>query len=94
MDSPNDSDASEGMKELVERGFAIKSRREHLDTEVDYMRVSRAQVRDMDVSHVQRPLTLSVSAGVASTHGLTPVAYESAAAAGHNNFTVEYPYIN
>jgi len=48
------------------------------------MSESRAQVRDMDVSHVQRPLTLSVSAGVASTHGLTLVAYESAAAAGRN----------
>jgi len=76
MDSPCDSDASEGMRELVERGFAIKSRREHIDTEAEYMRESRGQVRDMDVSHVQRPLTHSVSAGVASTHGLTPVAYD------------------
>jgi len=49
MESPWDSDASEGMRELVEQGFAIKSRREHTDTEVDYMRESHGQVRDMDV---------------------------------------------
>jgi len=47
----------------------------------------------MDVSHVQRPLTLNSTDGVrpfvASTHGLTPVAYESAAAAGRNTGTME-----
>jgi len=90
MESPCDSDANEGMIELVERGFAIKSRREHIDTEFDYMRDSRGQVRDMDVSHVQRPLTHNVSAGVASTHGLTPVAYESAAAAGRKTYIYIY----
>jgi len=84
MDSPYDSDISEGMKELVERGFAFKRGREDPCPKIGYIRETRGQVRDMDVSHVQRPLTHSVSAGVASTHGLTPVAYESAA--GRNNY--------
>jgi len=66
MDSPYDSNISEDIKELVERGFAIKHGRKHLGTEIGNMDESRAQVRDMNVFHVQRPLTLSVSAGAAA----------------------------
>jgi len=76
MDSPYDSDVSEGMRDLVERGFAIKRGREHPRTEIGYIGETRAQVCDTDVSHVQRPLALSVSTGIASTHGLTPVSYD------------------
>jgi len=77
------------MKQLVERGFAFKHGREDPCPEIGYIGETRGQVRDMDVSHVQRPLTLSVSAGVASTHGLTPVAYESAAAAAGRNISTQ-----
>jgi len=38
----------------------------------------------LDVSHVQRPLTSKVSAGVASTHGLTLASQEPVTAAGRN----------
>jgi len=89
MDSPYNSDISEGMKEFVERGFAIRRRRDQPCPEVGYIGETCAQVRDMDVSHVQRTLTLSVSAGVASTHGLSPVAYELVAAAGRNTGTMK-----
>jgi len=37
MDSPFDSDASEGMRDLVKRGFAIKQERE-----IDYIGETRA----------------------------------------------------
>jgi len=89
MDSPYDSNVSEGMRDLVDRGFAFRRDRENLYPESDRIGKTRGQVRDMDVSHVQRPLTFNVSAGVASTHGLTPVAYESATAAGCNSGTME-----
>jgi len=79
MDSPFDSDASEGMRDLVERGFANKRERQ-----IAYIGETRAQVCDMDVSHVQRPLTLNLPAGVASTHGLTLVTQESVTAHGRN----------
>jgi len=49
MDSPYDSDISEGMKEFVERGFAIKRGRNHPCAEVGYIGETRAQVRDTDV---------------------------------------------
>jgi len=87
MDSQSDSDLSEGMRELIGQGFAIKRGRERIASDTRYLGEPRAQVRDMDVSHVQRPLTLSVSAGVASTHGLTPATLEPVTAAGHNTCT-------
>jgi len=87
MDSPYDSDVSEGMKDLVERGFAIKRGRERSWTELGNIGEICAQVRDTDVSHVQRPLALNVSTGVSSTHGLTPATLESVTAAGRNNCT-------
>jgi len=77
------------MRDLVDRGFAFKRDRENPCLEIGYIGKTRGQVRDMDVSHVQRPLTLNVSAGVASTHSLSRVAYESAAAAGRNTSTME-----
>jgi len=85
MDYPGDSDASDGMRELVERGYAIKRDRQDLYQEIGYLGETRVLVRDLDVSHVQRPLTSQVSAGVASTHGLTPATQESVTAAGRNN---------
>jgi len=60
MDSPYDSDASEGMRELVERGYAIKRSREDLYQERGYLGETRGLVRDLDVSHVQRPLASQV----------------------------------
>jgi len=84
MDSPSDSDLSEGMRELIGQGFAIKQGRDRIAPETKYLGETLAQLRDTDVSHVQRPLTLSVSAGVASTHGLTPATLESVTAAGRN----------
>jgi len=88
MDSLYDSDDSEGMRELVERGYAIKRNREELYQEIGYQGETRVLVRDLDVSHVQRPLTSQVSAGVASTHGLTPATQEPVTAAGRNNTLV------
>jgi len=84
MDSSNDSDISEGMRDLIDRGFAFKRDRDNPYPEFGNMGGTRDQVRDFDVSYVHRPLTLNVSAGVASTHGLTSVAYDSATAAGRN----------
>jgi len=89
MDSLSDSDLSEGMRELIGRGFAISRGRERVIPEARQSGEPRAQVRDLDVSHVQRPLTLSVSAGVASTHGLTPATLETVTAAGRNTGTTE-----
>jgi len=54
MDSPYESDASEGMKELVERGYAIKRDSDYPCPERGYLGETRAQVPDLDVSHVQR----------------------------------------
>jgi len=79
MDSPCDSDASEGMQNLVRRGFAIRRERE-----LEHAGDARVQFHDMDVSHVQRPLALNLLAGVASTHGLTPATQESVTARGRN----------
>jgi len=87
MESPYDSDVSEGMRELVERGFAIKRGRENLSIELGEFKGTRALVRDTDVSHVQRLFTLNVSAGVASTHDVTPATHESVAAVGRNTNT-------
>jgi len=87
MDSPYDSDVSDGMKELIRQGFAIKRGRECLGPELGYLGEIHTQVHDTDVSHV--PLRLNVSAGVASTHGLTTVAYELATARGRNTGTRE-----
>jgi len=84
MDSPCDSDASEGIQDLVRRGFAIRRERE-----IDYAGDTRVQFQDMDVSHVQRPLALNLPAGVASTHGLTPATQESSVTArGRNSNTI------
>jgi len=84
MDSPCDSDDSEGMQELVRRGFAIRRERE-----LDYAGDDRVQFHDIDVSHVQRPLALNLLAGVASTHGLIPAIQESVTARGRNTGTTE-----
>jgi len=89
MDSPYDSDVSEGMKELIDRGYAVRRGREAPCPERGYLGETHAQVRDMDVSHVQLPLAPIVSAGVASTHGLTPATQESVTAAGRNTSTTE-----
>jgi len=72
MDSPCESDDSDGMRELVERGYAIRRDRECPGVLKGPQGETRAPIRDSDVSHVQPPLTLTVSAGAASTHGLTP----------------------
>jgi len=93
MDSLGDSDSSEGMRELIERGFAIKSGRGHLSPDLDYPGTSRAPVCDTDVSHVQRPLTCNMLAGVASTHGLTLSTNEPVTAAGRYNITGNYERI-
>jgi len=84
MDSPYDSDVSEGMKDLIDRGYAVRRGREPPCPERGYLGEARAQARDLDVSHVQRPLASNVSAGVASTHGLTPATFEPVTAAGRN----------
>jgi len=84
MDSLSDSDLSEGMRNLIECGYAVKRGREHLAPEFIYSDETRVQVRNSDVPNVQRPLTLSVPAGVASTHGLTAMALETATVAGPN----------
>jgi len=44
----------------------------------------RAPVRDSDVPNVQRPLTLNMSAGVASTHGLAAMARDIATVGNRN----------
>jgi len=85
MDSLSDSDLSEGMRRLIGQGFAIRRGREREIPESSQLREPRAQFRDLDDSHVQRPLTLSVSAGVASTHGLTTATLETVTAADSNS---------
>jgi len=90
VDSPYDSNTSDGMRELVKQGFAIKRGREYKTSEVGSSGETHALVRDSDVSHVQCPLTQTVSAGVASTHGLTPATYASVTAAGRNNMNQIY----
>jgi len=85
MDSLSDSDLSEGMRELIGQGFAIKRGREQENPELSQLREPRAQFRDSEVSHVQRPLALSVSAGIASTHGLTTATLESVPAGDRNS---------
>jgi len=71
--------------ELIRQGFAIKRGRKRIAPEPRHLGEPRAQVRDFYVSHVQGPLTLGVSAGVASTHGLSPATLEPVTAAGRNN---------
>jgi len=73
------------MRELIGQGFAIKRGREQEIPESSQIREPRVQFRDLDVSHIQRPLTVSVSAGIASTHGLTMATLETVTAAGRNN---------
>jgi len=80
MDSPCNSDASEGMQDLVRRGFVIRR-----EKELDHTGDARVRFHDMDVSHVQRPLALNLLAGVASTHGLTPATQESVTARNRNS---------
>jgi len=84
MDSLSDSDLSEGMRDLIGQGFAIRRGREREIPEPNQLREPRAQFRDSDVSHVQCPLTLSVSAGAASTHGLTTATLETVTTADRN----------
>jgi len=84
MDSLSDSDLSEGMRELIGQGFAIKRGRDREIPESSQLRERRAQFLDLDASHVQRPLTLNVSAGVAPTHGLTTATLDPVTAAGRN----------
>jgi len=88
MDSPYESDASEGMRELVERGYAIRRDSDYVSPVRGHQGETRALIRDLDVSHVQRPLTLNVSAGAASTHVLTPATQSLVTAAGRNNIIV------
>jgi len=88
MDSQSDSDLSEGMRNLIECGYAVKRGREHLVSEPRYSGEPRALVRDSDVPNVQRPLTLNVPAGVASTHGLTAIALDAATVANRNIITM------
>jgi len=85
MDSPNESEDSDGMRDLVRLGFAIRRDGEHIGLEWGHQGEIRAQVRDLDVYHVQRPPTLTVSAGAASTHGLAPATQSLVTAAGRNN---------
>jgi len=87
MYSLSDSDLSEGMRELIGQGFTINRGRERVIPEARHSGEPRDQFRDLDVSHVQRPLTLNVSAGVASTHGLIPATLETVTAAGRNTGT-------
>jgi len=84
MESPCDSDASEGMQDLVRRGFAIRR-----DRKIDQIGDAHVQFHDMDVSHLQCPLALNLPAGVAPTHGLTAVTQELATARGRNTGTTE-----
>jgi len=92
MDSLSDSDLSEGMKELIRQGFAIKRGGDREIPELSQLREPRAQFRDLDASHVQRPLALSASAGAASTHGLTTVTLETVTAPGRNIYIYIYIY--
>jgi len=89
MDSPYDSDVSEGMRELIEQGFAIKRGRESVSVDLSQAERVRATVRDTDVPNVQRPFALNVPAGVVSTHSLTSVIREVVTAAGRNTGTTE-----
>jgi len=82
MDSPCDSDASEGMQDLGRRGFAIRRERE-----LDLIGDAHVQFHYMDVSHVQRPLALNLPAGIAPTHGLTAATQESVTARGRNRIS-------
>jgi len=61
MDSLSDSDLSEGMRELVGQGFAIRMWRERIEPEIRLSGEPRAQFGDLDVSDVQRPSALSVA---------------------------------
>jgi len=88
MNSQSDSDLSEGMRNLIECGYAVKRGKEHLVTEPRYSGEPRVLVRDSDVPNVQRPLTLNMSAGVASTHGLTSMARDTATVANRNNIII------
>jgi len=85
MESQSNSDLSEGMRNLIECGYAVKRGKEHLVSETRYLGEPRALVRDSDVPNVQRPLTLNMSAGVASTHGLTAMALDTATVANRNS---------
>jgi len=81
MASPYDSHESEGMREIINQGFAIKRGGGREAVELAELEKVRATVRDTDVPSVQRPFAPSASTGVASTHGFIPVARESAVAA-------------
>jgi len=87
MDSLSDSDLREGMRVLMRLSLANKRGKEPEIPESSQLGEPRAQFRDLDVSHVQRPLTLNVSAGVASTHGLTMTTLETVTAASRNHTT-------
>jgi len=92
MDSQSESDLSEGMRNLIECGYAVKRGEEHLAPEFKYVGEPRVPVRDSDVPSVQRPLTYRVSAGVASTHGLAPVTREGATG-GNRNIDMQAQYL-
>jgi len=85
MDSESESDLSEGMRNLVECGYAVKRGKEHLAPEFKYVGEPRVPVRDSDVPSVQRPLTRPVLADVASTHGLAPLTRETVTGGNRNN---------
>jgi len=84
MDPASELDDSDGMRDLVERGYAMRRDRECPGLVMGHQGETRARISDSDVSHVQRPLTLTVPAGAASTHGLTPATLHLVTAAGRN----------
>jgi len=87
MDSQSESDLSEGMRNLIECGYAVKRGKEHLAPEFKYVGEPRVPVRDSDVPSVQRPLAYHVPAGVASTHGLAPVTRDGVTGGNRNIIT-------
>jgi len=89
MDSQSESDLSERMRNLIECGYAVKRGKEHLVPEARYPGEPRVPVRDSDVPNVQRPLTLNMSAGIASTHGLAAVARDIVPGGNRNTGTTE-----
>jgi len=88
MDPASESDDSDGMRDLVERGYAIRRERKCPRLVMGRQGETRARIRDSDVSHVQRPLTLTESAAAVSTHGLNPVTQSLVTAAGRNKYTI------
>jgi len=81
MESPYDSDMSEDIRDLVERGLATYRRKRDSRAEQTNAESVCAPNRDMDIPSVQHPLVL---AGVSLTHGLAPMSSELLVGAGRN----------